>query len=127
MKKFISLLFVITLLSSCGKYDHLKPVVIDKAYTIEVYDAFVERGILIINNKFTIVSWVELLDVDYNLSEECLDKARAYRKYDRDKVFITDIVTPFEILKKENSEVLQVVKCGDTLNFKLEMPWYHLP
>ena len=84
---------------------------------IIVNDAYNERGIYILNNKYYINSATHILGQDYNLSN---DDAIWRPKKNKYIPKISDISAPFEIQKEQNNDTLKLIKNNKTITLLLK-------
>lgn len=86
-----------------------KLIEINNATTIKINikDAYNERGIYILNDKYFVSSATYILGNDYSLSK---DEAIWRPKDKKYKPSISDISAPFEIYKNKNSDTLTLIK-----------------
>lgn len=93
-------------------YDSLKKIDKNKSYDIKVKDAYNERGIYVLNNKYYINSATYIIGNHYGLSK---DDAIWRPKNAEYLPRISDISAPFIIKKDIDNDTLTLIKGDKTI------------
>jgi hypothetical protein len=84
----------------------------EKSISIIVNDAYNERGVYILSDKYFVNSATYIIGDDYSLSKDDAIWRRKDKKY---KPRISDVSAPFKIYKEKNSDTLRLIKEDKTI------------
>ena len=84
----------------------------DKSYNIQVKKAFNERGTYIMNNKYFIASYTDIISNDYGYAK---DNAIWRPKDAKFIPSISDISAPFRLYKDANNDTIKIEKGNKTI------------
>jgi len=93
-------------------YDRLEKIVNDKSYDIKVKDAYNERGIYVLNNKYYLNSATFVIGNHYGYSKDNSIWKPKNAKY---RPRISDISAPFIIQKDIDNDTLKLKKEDKTI------------
>ena len=117
----ILLLIILCFNYSCIDYKVRDQVDFERELTMEVNNIKGSRGVLILNNKFMLsASCLLVYDKSFPTWIKEDDSYVIYRP--KNHVFspyITDIPTPYKLIKKKNTDFFHIIKFNDTLKFEL--------
>ncbi len=84
---------------------NLTPIVKEKGINLKVEYAYNEHGIYILNSKYFLNSSSNIIENDFGLAKD----PAIWRLFEFIPS-IADISAPFEILKKENNDTIELIK-----------------
>lgn len=87
---------------------------------LNVNDAYNERGIYILNEKYYLNSSLMLLNniKNFNIKDDAFWRPEGAKKIPR----LSDIEAPFRIVKKSNNDSIILIKESDTTIIRLDKP-----
>ncbi|KRB59022.1 hypothetical protein [Flavobacterium sp. Root186] len=116
--KTLLLGILIILQTACNNYQDLIEIDHSSELNLQVNEAYNERGIYILNNKYYLNSSIKLPEdiKGIQIEDDAIWRPNGLKNIPR----LSDIDAPFQIFKEKNNDSIYLIKANDTIILKLD-------